>query len=105
MPPLLRVMEDLRQVVCKSTANLISVVEVPQEGEVAEFGVPLSTGSLPVPPKRTKERVMEQMVGVPVPQMKQENVEEPFVEVVRLVPQARVQQAASTLCPGSQGYW
>ena len=105
MPPLLREMEDLRQVVCQATANLISGVEVPQGREVAEFGVPLAAGSLPVPPKRTNERVMEKMVGVPVPQMKQENVEEPFVEVVRLVPQARVQRAASTSCTGSQEYW
>ena len=29
---------------------------------------------------------MDQMVDVPVPQMKQVNVEEPVVEVMRLVP-------------------
>ena len=52
--------DDLRQVVCRPT------------------------GSLPMPPKRINERVMEQRVDVPVPQMNQENVEDPVVEVVRL---------------------
>ena len=45
-----------------------------REREVAEFGMSLFTGSLPVPPKKVNERVMEQMVDVSVPQMKQENV-------------------------------
>ena len=54
--------------------------------------MPLPAGSLPVPPKRINERVMEQMVDVPVPQMKEENGVEPVVEAVRLVPKARVQR-------------
>ena len=94
MPPLLKEMEYLRQVVWTLTAKLIWVsgVDVPQGKEVAAFGVPLLAGSLPVPPKRINGRVTEQMVDATVPQMKQENVKEPVVEVVRLVPQARVQR-------------
>ena len=81
MPSLLKEMEDLRPVVCKLTAKLmwLSVVDVPQVREVAELGEHLPAGSLPVPlsprpPKRINERVMEQMVHVPVPQMLQQSV-------------------------------
>ena len=40
---------------------------------------------------------MDQLGVVYVPQMKQENVEEPVVEVVRLVPQDVCSEPASTL--------
>ena len=58
------------------TARLMwpSGADSPQEREVAEFGVHLPAGSLPVPPKRSNERVMEHMMGVPVPQVKRENM-------------------------------
>ena len=83
MPSLLNEMEDLRQVVCKLTAKLmwLSGVDFPEERGVTEFGVPLPVGSQRVHVERIEDRIAEQMVHVPVPQMKQD-----IVESTQLVP-------------------
>ena len=61
--------------------------------EVAEFGVPLPTGFL-ASAAQTHQREGHGADGgrPPVPQMKQENVEE-LAEMVRLVPQAGMRRA------------